>query len=210
MRCKAFGDCLIKGNTIMNLPEVQEEYMRKLGNRIVRTEILTDKKSQRLGYDRIDWLDDGRILTTEWKTDSWALPSILLEIKHVFEDGHVKDGWLYTTNAQVLVYVQKTRSGRYGIGLWNAKKIADWTRTEDYNILCQIGKIVEKPVWNINGHYITINHSVFYGLIKKLNFGYAKNKRDVLPLEVYGHAAVADCYWWNEAQRLWGKNKGED
>ena len=190
MKVNNFENNLDNSNKLSNTKKIKELYEKKLNSKIIKRIEITNKKSQKKGYDLEIHLADGRILTIEEKFRNIFYPDLLLEIKSIF-NGESKLGWLYKSEAEILAYFQPYKQG-YNLTLWKLKELAKWTKSEQFINLVKCGVVIEKwsPSNNNTGdEWWTQNYAVSFRILRNKDFSYRnktyeKTKKD-LPIEFF-------------------------
>lgn len=184
---REFYKDMINSREISRYDEIKQLYEYKLNSKIIERIEIKNRKQQKAGYDIELHLDD-RILTIEEKFRLQFFPDILLEIKHI--NGFTDVGWLYHSEAEVLAYFQ-LKENDWTLSLYNLKKLAEWTKTNDYLELLNSGII--KEIWSSshknNTEWLTMNHAIPFHILRKYNFNYRNKKyekdKKILPLDFY-------------------------
>jgi len=180
---------LIDSNNLSESKEILDLYEKKFHSKIKNRIKITDRSSQKKGYDIELHLEDGRILTIEekFRPDSKKFyPDLLVEIKHT--NGDTRMGWLYKSNAEILAYFQrKPDDSAFNLTLWKLKEISEWTKSNNFLSLLDLGYIKEIISHsNINkNQWTTINYAIPFNILKKTNLNYKANKINYLPLEFF-------------------------
>ncbi|GAI22803.1 unnamed protein product, partial [marine sediment metagenome] len=161
---------LRNSNKISDSTELFELYEKKLQSKIIEREKVTNRKQQKKGYDLKLSLFDGRILTIEEKIRDTFYPDLLLEVKH--ENDFARIGWLYTSEAEILSYIQPTDRGLY-LSLWKLKELAIWSKTEDFLLL--VDKEIIREKWSRSKKdrkmWSTQNYAVPFHILRSKTFG---------------------------------------
>jgi len=190
MKFNNFESNLKNSNEKSDTKKIKEIYEKKLNSKIKKRKKITNRKSQKKGYDIELQLGDGRILTIEEKIREEFYPDLLLEIKSVF-NGKTKLGWLYKSEAEILAYFQPYKQG-YNLTLWKLKELAKWTKSEQFINLVRYGMV--KKIWspsnnNAGAKWWTQNYAVSFRILRNKDFSY-RNKiyektRKNLPVEFF-------------------------
>jgi hypothetical protein len=194
-KMRNFNDDLKDSDKFSDSLEIIQLYEKKFRSKIKEKEKITDRKSQKKGYDTKIIFDDGLIVTIEEKfrpDPNKFYPDLLIEIEHT--NGSHRIGWLYKSNAEILAYFQRRPDDScFNLTLWKLKEIAEWTKSNEFITLLNDRKIKEinsESEDDYGHHWKTKNYAIPFSILRTKSFNYHVNKSNFLPIEFFDRREV--------------------